>query len=261
MTDSMNCTSAQEMFSALADGELDAADVVRIESHIATCSHCAQEWHLFRESLAWLHEVQPVHAPSDLLVGIHAKLAHKNPITTWLRDLFGSPLSALSSMAIITLALFFWVANDTPTQTPQGTMADAGAFSQNRPPATMPTRLPARQRQVTPTFNLASDSWSNNLSSTTARLSAIPGLTPDYSITVHAPSPETQDLLYQRILSQNHWRVHPARNGTLLIYLDEQDLSHLQHTLGPHRLTMTPQPSLNKRNGALRAVSLRVETQ
>ena len=261
MTDSMNCTSAQEMFSALTDGELAAVDVVRIEGHLASCRHCAQEWHLFRESLVWLHDVRPVPAPSDLLVGIHAKLAHQNPVITWLRDLFGSPLSALSSLAIIGIALFFWVTNDTATQTPQGSMADAGSFSQSRSSATMPARLPTRRLQTMPTLNLASDNWSNNLSTTPYRLSALPTLSPDYSITVHAPSRETQNLLYQRILSQNHWRVQPARNGTLLIYLDEQDLSHLRHTLGPHRLTMTPHPSLAAKTGALRAVNLRIRSQ
>lgn len=261
MTESMNCTSAQEMFSALADGELDAVDVVHLETHLATCRHCAQEWHLFKESLAWLHEIRPVPAPSDLLTGVHAKLGRENPVISWLRDLFGSPLSALSSLAVIGIALFFWIANDTTTQTPPRSMADAGAFSRGSSPTIIPSRLATGQLQTMPTINLASETWSNSFSSSPYRLSSLPGLAPDISITVHAPSPETQNLLYQRILSQNNWRVHPAPNGTLLIYLDRQDLTHLRHTLGPHRLTMSPQSALNDRAGALRAVSLRIETE
>ena len=74
----MNCTSTQDMFSALADGELNAADVARIEGHLATCRQCRQEWHFFRESLDWLQEIQPVTAPTDLPIGIHAKLERKN---------------------------------------------------------------------------------------------------------------------------------------------------------------------------------------
>lgn len=261
MTDSMNCTSAQDMFSALADGELDAVDVVRLESHLATCRGCEQEWRLFRESLAWLHEVRPVPAPSDLLVGIHAKLSRENPFITWLRDLFGSPLSALSSLAIIGIALFLWIGNDPATQAPASRMADTGSFTQSSPLPIVPTRLPSRQLQTIPTRTVAANTWPSSLSSHSSRLSAVPGFNPDYFITVRAPSPETRNLLYQRILSQNHWRVLPARNGTLLIYLEQQDLPHLQHTLAPHRLTLTQQPSWNNQKGALRAVNLRIETQ
>ncbi len=257
----MNCTSAQDMFSDLADDELAAVDVVRIEEHLATCRQCAQEWGYFKKSLAWLQEVQPVAPPADFLIGINAKLDREFPITTWLRDLFGSPLRTLSSLTVVGLALFFLIANDNANPPPLGHMADTGSFTHSQSATNQPTRLLSRQLKTIPAISHTSATWSNNVQANPYRLAPLPTFTPDIAITVHAPSAETRNLLYQRLVSQKHWRVHPVRNGTLLIYLNEREIPHLRHTLAPHRLTMTPKTSLRAQAGQLRSVSLNIETQ
>ncbi|MDH3360213.1 MAG: zf-HC2 domain-containing protein [Desulfobulbaceae bacterium] len=252
MTNSINCDSSQDLFSALADGELDVIEIARIEDHLKTCRQCAKEWQLFKEGLAWLHEVEPVSAPADLLTGIYAKLERSNPITNWLQDLFGSPFRALSSLAVIGIALFFWIANDASNHTPAGSMADAGAINQ--------PRIPVRQLQTIPVVNRASRSREYSPATSTYRLSRLPIFSPDISITVHAATDEAKERLCKRIASQNQWHIQPVQGG-LLIYLNEQEIPHLQHTLAPHRLTMVTHPSINTQKRRLRTVNLRISTQ
>ncbi len=38
----MNCDDIRALLAARADGELGAADSLRVESHLATCAACAQ---------------------------------------------------------------------------------------------------------------------------------------------------------------------------------------------------------------------------
>ncbi|MDH4322375.1 MAG: zf-HC2 domain-containing protein, partial [Desulfobulbaceae bacterium] len=218
----MNCTNAQELFSALADGELDPANIARMESHLATCRDCTREWRLFTESLAWLHEVKPVPAPPDLLVGVHAKLDRGNPLLTWLHDLFGSPLRALSSMAVIGLAFFLWVSQpDIARQMPANPFSDSGLFSQSRTPTNPLARFLNPPLEITPAMNSGREPWTNNFAAQPYRLPALPAITPDLAITVHAPSRETRAHLYQRLAAQDRWRIHPGNDGTLLIFLNE----------------------------------------
>ncbi len=263
MTNPMNCTTVQELFSALADGELDTANIARMESHLATCRHCTREWRLFTESLAWLHEVKPVPAPPDLLIGIHAKLDRTNPLATWLHDLFGSPLRALSSMAVIGLAFFLWVSQpDIATHAPSNSMADAGGvFSQSRTAANPPARFLNPPLEITPAMNTGSEVWTNNFATQPYRLPTLPTITPDLAITVHAPSRETRAHLYQRLAAQDRWRIHADSDGTLFIFLNEEDIPHLQHTLAPHLLTMTPRSSGGDGENSLRTVSLLIKSQ
>lgn len=253
MTAPMNCTQTQNMFSALADNELDAAETGRIKEHLATCPHCAQEWHFFRESLTWLHETESVPAPADLLVGIHAKLEQTNPFIDWLRDLFGSPLRSLSSLTAIAIAIFFWAApHDTQHQTQPNTIVAARSVAK--------PRLPGQQLNTISVMNRPAKTWASSPSAPPYHLLAPPTLTPDINITVHTASHDAKNYLYQRLASQNRWQIHPVQNG-FLIYLDEQDLHHLTHALAPHRLTLSQHPSpIDATTKKLRTVNLRIET-
>lgn len=253
MTNYINCNSTQEMFSALADGELGVTELDLIKSHLATCSQCAEEWRLFKASLDWLHEVETVPAPADLLVGIYAKLDRGNPLTNWLQDLFGSPLRALSSMAVIGIALFFWVANDVTNHNHTGGII-ASSDSVNQIGA------PSRQIKTIPVVSQSTSNWRNNSAASPYRLSTTQIFSPDVSITVHAANDDAKERLYQRLVSHDQWRIQPIPGG-LLICLNEQDIPHLQHTLAPHQLQLTPTQSRNGRTGKLRTVSLRITTQ
>ena len=254
MIEPMDCTTTQNMFSALADGELTGADVHRMEDHLATCHNCAREWRLFKESLALLHAIEPAAAPGDLLIGIHAKLDQTNPVIDWLRDLFGSPLRSLSSLTAIAIAIFFWAApQNNNNQTAPNILANNGAVTKSR--------SSAPQLKTISVMNNNSRTWANSASAPPYQLLAPPTLTPDIAITVHTASQEAQEHLYQRLASLNRWRIHHVRGG-LLIYLDKQDLHLLQHTLAPHRLTLAAHPPLTP-NGdkRLQAVNLRIESQ
>jgi len=249
----MNCTTTQDMFSAMADGELNTTDVNRFENHLATCHHCKQEWHFFKESLVWLQEIEPVAAPTNLLPGIHAKLERTNPITDWLRDLFGSPLRSLSSLTAIGIAIFFWVAPQNNTNQPiKNIVANAGDVTR--------TRSPIPPLNTISVMNRSSRTWEDSSSTPPYHLLVPPALTPDIAITVHSTSREARNRLYQRLSSQNRWRTHPVKGG-MIIYLAQQDLGLLQHTLAPHRLTLAPHPPLLNGDRRLQVVSLRLEAQ
>ena len=256
MTEPMNCTETQNLFSTLADSELDAAAVGRLEEHLATCRHCAQDWRLFKESMALLQEIEPVAAPADLLMGIHAKLEQTNPLIDWLRDLFGSPLRSLSSLSAIAIAIFFWAAPHNNTiQTASNTIANnVGDITRTR------SLIP--QLKTISVMNPASRTWADSSSTPPYHLLVPPSLTPDIAITVHATSRAARNRLYQRLSMQKHWRIHSVRDG-LLIYLAEQDLHLLRHTLAPHRFTILapPHPPVKAGGRRLRAVSLHIETQ
>jgi len=60
ITADIDCEQAQEEFSALLDGELNAEDQERVESHLAKCSACLRE-------LSSVQEVQRVYGAQPLV--------------------------------------------------------------------------------------------------------------------------------------------------------------------------------------------------
>jgi len=69
------CPDKQLLLHALADGELDAGNVLALEAHVVTCAGCAAELVAIREVKARLRSTRPGYAaPSGLLDRVEAAI-------------------------------------------------------------------------------------------------------------------------------------------------------------------------------------------
>jgi hypothetical protein len=63
----MTCHDARELFSALADEALGAAERADLEAHLAGCAECRRELASFRSTVVLLHRVAPERAPAGFV--------------------------------------------------------------------------------------------------------------------------------------------------------------------------------------------------
>ncbi|MDH5298947.1 MAG: zf-HC2 domain-containing protein [Desulfobulbaceae bacterium] len=249
MIDQQPCHAIQEMFSALVDHELDADASAQIKAHLAACPHCALEWHSFSESCRLLKGVAMQPVPADFLPGIHGKLAGPRPLLPRFLEIFSHPSLPLSSLAtagalIIAVTLFH------SALSPSG-HTDATPERQTAEYAMTPMVTVGMEENTRQAMEAMNSLRPSPVSFSVAPPSTLPGDTvidmvpigPDLTILVHASTRESQAHLYRRLLSQNHWRIHPTRHGTLIVFLDAEDLPSLRHALVPHRVAVEMVPS------------------
>jgi len=247
MTDLTSCSSIQNMFSSYLENELDAAATARLKEHLAICPTCHNEWQLFEESLRWLKALQPEPVPAGFLPGIHDKLSRSRSPMAWLRGLFTPPTLAISSLTALGALLLFLAMPHNPTTPVRGTSGD---LASTRPTGSTPRfPTPEVRLQTLPVMNYAAQFAAHRPGQTITTLVSTPmprtaaeslAVRPDLSITVHTTSEESQALLYDRLLTQNRWRVAPApRSGMILVFLDASELPTLRHALAPHQVTLT----------------------
>ncbi len=284
MTEPTTCTAIQEMFSARQGNELAPAAVSRFEQHLAGCPACAKEWAYFQESQRWLAALPAAPVPANFLPGIHAKLARPSGFTAWLAALHHRrPTLAISSLAALAMLLLFLSPARHLTPTPSEQLAEnimAPATSRPAlPPPSSPAPQLALEEPIRPIVPVAQNSFALFTADravqdlTSYRLTRTPTampqtyadtvpVRPDLSFTVHAASRESQALLYDRLLTQTHWRVAPApRSGMLFLFMDAGDLPLLRHSLAPHRVTVADPDALERlaaTNGML-AVALHLQ--
>lgn len=74
----MDCLHLQDLFSPYYDQELAADEVSRLESHLAVCPQCAEEWTYFYKTVRFLNKMEPAPAPADMLAGIIRRIGQDN---------------------------------------------------------------------------------------------------------------------------------------------------------------------------------------
>ncbi len=79
----MTCQDARELFSALVDDALTAAERGDLDAHLAGCAECRRELDGFRATVALLGQVEPARAPAGFVDRV---LAAARP-TPWYRRL------------------------------------------------------------------------------------------------------------------------------------------------------------------------------
>ncbi len=106
MTIPKECLRFQAMFSAWSDHELDPETTSMLKSHVNSCAECSSEWEAFQKTLEWLNAVEPVPAPSDIIVGIHEKLGRKSLFSRLVERLRqAQPLNLSLSAAAVTIVV------------------------------------------------------------------------------------------------------------------------------------------------------------
>ena len=106
MTTPKECLRFQAMFSAWSDHELDPETTSMLKSHVNSCAECSSEWEAFQKTLEWLSAVEPVPAPSDIIVGIHEKLGRKSLFSRLVERLRQTqPINLSLSAAAVTIVV------------------------------------------------------------------------------------------------------------------------------------------------------------
>jgi anti-sigma factor (TIGR02949 family) len=113
----MRCDEAQELITALIDGELSAEERLAIEAHLKACGPCQQaftaESRLKQQTTSAAHRVM---APASLRRAVEGEIGAKQPV---LRDESGGtvarwfnvsrwrPALALATLLLVTAALVY----------------------------------------------------------------------------------------------------------------------------------------------------------
>lgn len=85
----MNCESARNQIALWVGGDLEAADILPLERHVAVCPNCRQTWQDFQsshEALASLRTIKPAEKPmpagngaGSLWPSVARRLARRQP--------------------------------------------------------------------------------------------------------------------------------------------------------------------------------------
>lgn len=133
----MDCNDARLLLDACADGELGAADALRLESHLAACPQCDAALRRVRALQAAVREGAPYHRASPALrsriaaalpplpaAPPSAKQAVP-PITGWRRWFDWSPAGNAACAALTVTALAFGLAQMALRPSAQDVLANA----------------------------------------------------------------------------------------------------------------------------------------
>lgn len=109
----MTCHDARELFSALVDDALSAAERGDLDAHLGGCAECRPELERFQSTVSLLHRVEPARAPAGFVDRV---LAAARPVP-WHRRLVRAvflpwpvkiPLEAAALVLVgVTVALLF----------------------------------------------------------------------------------------------------------------------------------------------------------
>ncbi|MEK7700481.1 MAG: zf-HC2 domain-containing protein [candidate division NC10 bacterium] len=109
----MTCHDARELFSALVDDALSAAERGDLDAHLGGCAECRRELERFQSTVSLLHRVEPARAPAGFVDRV---LAAARPVP-WHRRLVRAvflpwpvklPLEAAALVLVgVTVALLF----------------------------------------------------------------------------------------------------------------------------------------------------------
>jgi hypothetical protein len=112
----MQCAEIRGRFSALIEGDLPHVEENEIRDHLSSCAECGSEFAGLKKTLDWLHSVEEIEPPEELLSGVEERLQQRNhrpaPIREGRETHFPFsprvrlPLQALAMIAIV-LSVFY----------------------------------------------------------------------------------------------------------------------------------------------------------
>lgn len=276
MNDIMQCSHAQNLFSAYFDADLDPAATKLLEKHLASCALCKKEWSYFEKTMHLVHEELRVTAPPDILSGVHRKLSRTNPLKAfwyWLRE-FDFSLSvpaAAATVAIVFVAAvtvkFVYLGQKNPLVafTNRSTVAStAETGDRQTPPRTIPQtkfttstsrqfpsimqhpeRLSHPQMLVPFEFMDNEGRLSQNIPGVLPPYGLLPGaphdfgLIPDIIVTVRASTPNMQTSLYKNLVRSKDWKVQRHDDKLIFVFVRPEDLIKLQQTMEAEGISLT----------------------
>ncbi len=114
----MNCSEAKRLMQMALAGDASAAELARLDAHLAECAACARQWEALSGAAAALTSAQPEPLPQgrDLSGAVMAQIAREANGPTaqrsWLAELLGSrPLQAAGAVAAtVVCAVILWLA-------------------------------------------------------------------------------------------------------------------------------------------------------
>ncbi len=110
----LSCRKCRDFFSVYFDEELEDPEKIRVREHLNHCPICAAEWREFKETVHFVHGMDVLSAPPDLLPGINTALARPGLLARlggWLA--FSRPQTVFATIAatlvvgIVTASLFY----------------------------------------------------------------------------------------------------------------------------------------------------------
>jgi hypothetical protein len=125
----MDCDKAQEMMTALMDGEMTDRQTAEAQAHLAQCAECRSECERARAMSPLLGEYERatrVNAPADLWLAVEDRLGTR-PSQVRMRFLhpFRRPLALAASLALLIGAgLLFTIAFDRTSPPAQAALVD-----------------------------------------------------------------------------------------------------------------------------------------
>jgi hypothetical protein len=150
----MQCHETIGLFTRYRDGDLDAATRRQVESHLATCARCRDEFAALEAVVARLSEMSADPMPPDLVAAVHARVARRieRPSAVLLR--WALPAAAA---AVLVIVMFAVVRSPHEARPPGPVSRDMGALgkvdmrrvSSESLEATRKAAAAARERRLT----------------------------------------------------------------------------------------------------------------
>ncbi len=276
MNDIMQCSHAQNLFSAYFDQDLDPAATKLLEKHLLSCSACKKEWNYFEKTIHFVYEELPVAAPPDILSGVHQKLSRTNPLKTfwqWLQE-FDFSLSvpaAAATVAVVFVAAvtvkFVFLEPKNPFQdlTKRPSIASTAETGDRQTPVRqipqtqfatstsrqIPSVVRRPDRSSHPQMLLPFEFMDNQGRSSQHIPGILPpyvllpgsphdfSLIPDIIVTVRTTSPDMQSNLYQSLMSSEDWMVQRHNKNIIFILVKPDNLATLRQTMQKQGISLS----------------------
>jgi hypothetical protein len=247
----MQCSETQSLFTEFADNTLGREELHALTNHLIGCQTCALEWQEFQQLLSVVHKLEDQATPTDLLSGIHAKLAKRGVLgQAWtLIESLNFSLSIPAAASIFTIAMLAGFLFPTSPQTPSGTRVEQGEIL-------TPSRAP-----VLPNAMFAVSHNGGNQGGDIAvfsRTALTPHLTPDNTPT-RLLSPDIHVLIENidhdnkialcREMLRRDWQIHRINTSLFLVHLPQTELGDLHALLGSHHCALMPASAMDTQFG------------
>ena len=263
----MDCKQTQQLFTAYLDRDLETELAGQVKDHLASCQSCRMEFASFNQTVEYLHAMEQLKAPSDLLPGIHAKLDQQGYfakiVARWRRFDFSMSLQSATATIAIAFAIMavvktFPIGQQTNPDTSQTSIAQYNQSTQTHPPRRQPQNLPFRsfsdrgflRPQSQPVFDsftprdskaFSPYSGISSLQERLSNLSPLGGYTrinrPDMTVSASDLSPSLQASLYNSLISDNSWQTNVS-DDEVIIYLRPDKIRKLHRMLSRHMISL-----------------------
>lgn len=256
----MQCSETQSLFTEFADNTLGREELHALTNHLIGCQTCALEWQEFQQLLSVVHKLEDQAPPTDLLSGIHAKLAKRGILDqAWkLVESLNFSLSIPAAATIFTIAMFagslLTTSPDAPSGNVQSRLASSGALEQGE--ILIPKRPPVFPNAI---FAVSHDGGAQGgdiavfsrtaltprlaPNNTTPRL-----LSPDIHVLIENIDHDNQITLCREMLERN-WLIQRINTNLFLVHLPQTELGDFHELLGQHHCALMPASALETQFG------------